>query len=95
MKAVNGDGTYLEEGYNGNPAPNDHHYYTRTVNNEVPSAFLYVPGTEEEKVKRTLTALAAVLLCTACAPAAATGPSRLSTPSATASSAVPRRFRRR
>lgn len=48
VKAVNADGTYLEEGYNGNPAPEDHQYYTRTVNNEVPSAFLYVPGSEEQ-----------------------------------------------
>ena len=46
VKAVNGDGTYLEEGYNGNPAPNDHSYYTRTVKNRVPSAFLYLPGSK-------------------------------------------------
>lgn len=46
VKAVNGDGTYLEEGYNGNPAPNDHTYYTRTVQNSVPSAFLYLPGSK-------------------------------------------------
>ncbi len=44
MKAVNGDGSYLEEGYNGNPAPNDHTYYTRKVQNGTPSAFLYLPG---------------------------------------------------
>jgi hypothetical protein len=49
VKAVNTDGTYLEEGYNGNPAPEDHKYYTRTVNSDVPSAFLYVPGAEEKK----------------------------------------------
>ncbi|WP_443701376.1 CHAP domain-containing protein [Pseudarthrobacter albicanus] len=49
VKAVNADGSYLEEGYNGNPAPEDHRYYTRTVNNDVPSAFLYVPGSEEKK----------------------------------------------
>lgn len=48
VKAVNADGTYLEEGYNGNPAPEDHKYYTRTVNNDVPSAFLYVPGGQEQ-----------------------------------------------
>lgn len=47
VKAVYADGTYLEEGYNGNPAPEDHRYYTRTVDNKVPSAFLYVPGGEE------------------------------------------------
>ncbi|WP_427136779.1 CHAP domain-containing protein [Pseudarthrobacter sp. S9] len=46
VKAVNGDGSYLEEGYNGNPAPNDHTYYTRTVQNGVPSAFLYLPGSK-------------------------------------------------
>ena len=46
VKAVNGDGTYLEEGYNGNPAPNDHTYYTRTVQNSTPSAFLYLPGSK-------------------------------------------------
>ncbi|WP_410551278.1 CHAP domain-containing protein [Arthrobacter sp. SIMBA_036] len=44
VKAVNGDGSYLEEGYNGNPAPNDHTYYTRKVPNRTPSAFLYLPG---------------------------------------------------
>ncbi|MDJ0460012.1 CHAP domain-containing protein, partial [Arthrobacter sp. NQ7] len=44
VKAVNGDGSYLEEGYNGNPAPNDHTYYTRKVQNGTPSAFLYLPG---------------------------------------------------
>ncbi|MEA5456962.1 transglycosylase SLT domain-containing protein [Sinomonas sp. JGH33] len=43
VKALNGDGTYVEEGYNGNPAPDDHKYYTRTVKDTVPSAFLYVP----------------------------------------------------
>lgn len=46
VKAVNGDGSYLEEGYNGNPAPNDHSYYTRTVQNGTPSAFLYLPGSQ-------------------------------------------------
>nr|WP_176704930.1 CHAP domain-containing protein [Arthrobacter sp.]AXV46473.1 amidase, CHAP domain-containing protein [Arthrobacter sp.]AXV46510.1 amidase, CHAP domain-containing protein [Arthrobacter sp.] len=46
VKAVNGDGSYVEEGYNGNPAPNDHTYYTRTVQNSVPSAFLYMPGSK-------------------------------------------------
>ncbi|UYY83709.1 CHAP domain-containing protein (plasmid) [Arthrobacter sp. YA7-1] len=46
VKAVNGDGSYLEEGYNGNPAPNDHTYYTRTVQNGAPSAFLYLPGSQ-------------------------------------------------
>lgn len=42
VKEVNNDGTYVEEGYNGNPAPNDHSYYTRTVSNTTPSKFLYV-----------------------------------------------------
>ncbi|MGK3958490.1 CHAP domain-containing protein [Arthrobacter sp. R4] len=46
VKAVNGDGSFLEEGYNGNPAPNDHTYYTRTVENSTPSAFLYLPGSD-------------------------------------------------
>jgi surface antigen len=46
VKAVNADGSYLEEGYNGNPAPNDHTYYTRTVQDSVPSAFLYLPGSK-------------------------------------------------
>ncbi|MEV8150509.1 CHAP domain-containing protein [Arthrobacter sp. NPDC080073] len=46
VKTVNGDGSYLEEGYNGNPAPNDHTYYTRTVQNGTPSAFLYLPGSQ-------------------------------------------------
>lgn len=44
VKAVNSDGTYLEEGYNGNPAPNDHQYYTRIIKNSLPSQFLYVPA---------------------------------------------------
>lgn len=47
VKEVRDDGTYVEEGYNGNPAPDDHTYYTRTVSNQVPSAFLYLP-TEQE-----------------------------------------------
>lgn len=46
VKAVNRDGSFLEEGYNGNPAPNDHTYYTRTVENSTPSAFLYLPGSD-------------------------------------------------
>lgn len=49
VKEVKEDGAYVEEGYNGNPAPDDHNYYTRTVNNEVPSAFLYLPSQEEKK----------------------------------------------
>jgi len=49
VKEVRDDGTYVEEGYNGNPAPDDHSYYTRTVNNSVPSAFLYLPTPEEKK----------------------------------------------
>ena len=44
VKAVNQDGTYLEEGYNGNPAPDDHNYYTRNISNATPSMFLYVPA---------------------------------------------------
>lgn len=47
VKAVNEDGTFLEEGYNGNPAPNDHTYYTRTVKDSTPSAFLYVPARKD------------------------------------------------
>ncbi|MGM7774424.1 CHAP domain-containing protein [Arthrobacter sp. KNU-44] len=49
VKEVKGNGTYVEEGYNGNPPPNDHSYYTRTVTNTVPSAFLYLPAQEENK----------------------------------------------
>jgi surface antigen len=49
VKEVKDNGTYLEEGYNGNPAPADHSYYTRTVANTVPSAFLYLPTQEEKK----------------------------------------------
>lgn len=44
VKQVNDDGTFLEEGYNGLGAPNDHQYYTRTVSNGAVSAFLYIPG---------------------------------------------------
>jgi surface antigen len=49
VKEVKDDGTYVEEGYNGNPAPDDHSYYTRTVSSDVPSAFLYLPTHEEKK----------------------------------------------
>jgi surface antigen len=49
VKEVKDNGTYVEEGYNGNPAPADHSYYTRTVANSVPSAFLYLPTQEEKK----------------------------------------------
>jgi surface antigen len=49
VKEVKDNGTYVEEGYNGNPAPADHSYYTRNVNNEAPSAFLYLPAQEEKK----------------------------------------------
>lgn len=49
VKEVRDDGTYVEEGYNGNPPPEDHNYYTRTVKNSVPSAFLYLPNHEEKK----------------------------------------------
>jgi surface antigen len=47
VKEVRDDGTYVEEGYNGNPPPEDHNYYTRTVASTVPSAFLYLPIHEE------------------------------------------------
>jgi hypothetical protein len=49
VKEVKDNGTYVEEGYNGNPAPDDHSYYTRTVSSAVPSAFLYLPIHEEKK----------------------------------------------
>ncbi|MET3952581.1 CHAP domain-containing protein [Arthrobacter sp. UYEF36] len=49
VKEVKDNGTYVEEGYNGLPAPADHSYYTRTVANTVPSAFLYLPTQEEKK----------------------------------------------
>ncbi|AOT05906.1 CHAP domain-containing protein [Arthrobacter sp. U41] len=49
VKEVKDNGTYVEEGYNGNPAPADHAYYTRTVSSTVPSAFLYLPNQEEKK----------------------------------------------
>lgn len=44
VKEVRDDGTFLEEGYNGLGAPNDHQYYTRVVSNNAVSAFLYIPG---------------------------------------------------
>lgn len=49
VKEVKANGTYVEEGYNGNPAPEDHNYYTRTVSSNVPSSFLYLPIQEEKK----------------------------------------------
>ena len=42
-KEVYEDGTFMEEGYNGLAAPNDHKYYTRKTANDAPSAFLYIP----------------------------------------------------
>lgn len=44
VKEVRDDGTFVEEGYNGLGAPNDHQYYTRVVSNNAVSAFLYIPG---------------------------------------------------
>lgn len=46
VQSVNPDGTYVEEGYNGEPAPKDHQYYTRVVQNTTPSSFLYMPGND-------------------------------------------------
>lgn len=46
VKAVDPDGSFLEEGYNGSPPPHDHSYYTRTVQDSTPTAFLYVPQTK-------------------------------------------------
>lgn len=43
VKAVNPDGTVLEEGYNMLPDA-DHAYYTRTIQAGFPSAYLYIPG---------------------------------------------------
>ncbi|MFK4299168.1 surface antigen [Arthrobacter sp. GAS37] len=44
VKAVNPDGSFLEEGYNIDlgSGPN-HSYYTRTVNDATPTWFLYIP----------------------------------------------------
>ena len=45
VKAVNPDGTVVEEGYNidlGTGA--NHNYYTRTIQAGYPSAYLYIPG---------------------------------------------------
>lgn len=49
VKEVKDNGTYVEEGYNGNPPPDDHSYYTRAVSSSVPSTFLYLPNQEEKK----------------------------------------------
>lgn len=43
VKAINPDGTVLEEGYNMIPGA-DHAYYTRTIQAGYPSAYLYIPG---------------------------------------------------
>lgn len=43
VKEVYEDGTFMEEGYNGLAAPDDHKYYTRKTANDAPSAFLYIP----------------------------------------------------
>lgn len=42
VKEVREDGTFVEEGYNGLAAPNDHQYYTREVSNDTPTSFLYI-----------------------------------------------------
>ncbi|MDB5243864.1 MAG: surface antigen [Spirosoma sp.] len=44
VRAINPDGMVQEEGYNGETAPNDHRYYTRTIPANLPSAYLYIPG---------------------------------------------------
>jgi surface antigen len=47
VKAINPDGTIIEEGYNidlGSGA--NHAYYTRTIQAGFPSAYLYIPGKE-------------------------------------------------
>lgn len=43
VKAINPDGTVVEEGYNMVPDA-DHAYYTRTIQAGMPSAYLYIPG---------------------------------------------------
>lgn len=43
VKAVNSDGTFMEEGYNGLAKPNDHKHYVTKVKDSEPSAFLTVP----------------------------------------------------
>lgn len=43
VKAVNPDGTVVEEGYNFLPGA-DHAYYTRTIQAGTASAYLYIPG---------------------------------------------------
>ena len=63
VKEVKDDGTYVEEGYNGNPPPDDHNYYTRTVSNDVPSALPVPAHPRGEEVKKPLALLAVALLC--------------------------------
>lgn len=48
VQKVNDDGTFIEEGYNGNPPPDDHKYYTRTVKNMEPTKFLYTPDVKDQ-----------------------------------------------
>lgn len=48
VQKVNDDGSFIEEGYNGNPPPDDHKYYTRTVKNSEPTKFLYTPDAKDE-----------------------------------------------
>jgi surface antigen len=47
VQKVNDDGTFVEEGYNGNPPPDDHKYYTRTVKDSEPTKFLYTPDAKD------------------------------------------------
>jgi surface antigen len=48
VQKVNDDGTFVEEGYNGNPPPDDHKYYTRTVkDSRNQRSSLYTPDAKD------------------------------------------------
>lgn len=49
VRSYKGGDSFEEEGYNGNPEPDDHKYYTRTVKNSDVTMFLYMPDGKDEK----------------------------------------------
>ena len=74
VKEVKDDGTYVEEGYNGNPAPDGPHLLHPDGGQHCPLSFPVPAHPRGEEVKKPLTLLAVALLCVSCAPAANTTP---------------------
>lgn len=49
VRSYDGGDTFVEEGYNGNPEPDDHKYYTRSVKKSEVTMFLYMPDGKDKK----------------------------------------------